>query len=172
MKLNYTLTLDDYKAAQKLHIHQKLSRRINFLFWYVGIPILAVFGIVFFIKVGRYTHMDSVFFGLECGLIYLTIYLPIWRFRRFRKNFNQTFSHSHKDRSISIDIDDDCIFSSLPGVCEGKYFWNAIEAFAQDDKITLLYTAENRFLYFPTCVLSPEQRTELNDLVTRYGLRK
>ncbi len=180
MKLDYTLTLADYKAAQRLHIRQKLSRRINLSSWFIGVPILAVLGMVFFIKVGRFMHidiggfihLDAIFFGLECGLIYFAIYLPIGRSRRMRKNFNQTFSHSPNNRIISIDIDDNCIFSSLPGVCEGKIFWNAIEAFAQDDKITLLYTAENRFLYFPTSVLSPEQRTELNEIVIRHGLRK
>ena len=44
MKLNYTLTLDDYKAAQRLHLRRNLVRRLTFIFWYVVVPILAAAG--------------------------------------------------------------------------------------------------------------------------------
>ena len=172
MQLTYTLTLEDYKAAQRLCRRQRISWRIKFLFWYFGVPVLAVLGLVFFIAIGRFMHIAATFFGVECGLLYLSLYLPIWRFRRTRKNFERMVKHLEADRSVIIDIDNERIISSMPRVAEGKFFWNAFEAFAQDERMTLLFTAEDRFLFFPTRALSPTQRTELNDLVARNIVRK
>jgi len=42
MKLNYTISFADFKAAQRLHRHQKLGRRISFILLYVAVPVLAV----------------------------------------------------------------------------------------------------------------------------------
>jgi hypothetical protein len=60
----------------------------------------------------------------------------------------------------------------MPGVSEGKFFWPAIVAFAQDEKITLLYIDKNRFLLFPTYSLSPLQRSELSAMFDKHLVRK
>ena len=69
---------------------------------------------------------------------------------------------------MSIDIDNECLVSEIPGVFAEKYFWNTIVGFAQNEKVTLLYVFKDRFLLFPTAMLSQVQRTELNDLVARH----
>jgi hypothetical protein len=170
MKLTYELTLADYKAAQRLHIRQKFSRRINFYVWFVAVPILAVLGLAFFIffDVNKLTKSASVFFGAEAGLVWLAAYLPVWRAYAIRKCFKQILSPARTDRNSLIDIDDDRIVSTVPGVSEGRFFWNAILGFAQDEKVTLLYIREKAFLFFPTPAMSPAQRTELNHLVARH----
>jgi hypothetical protein len=71
-----------------------------------------------------------------------------------------------------MTIDEDHIVSAIPGVNEGKYFWNAILRFAQDEKITLFYVAEKKFLFVPTKAFSREQREELDDLIARTVARK
>jgi len=73
---------------------------------------------------------------------------------------------------MSINIDNEYVLSEIPGVFAEKHFWNTIMAFVQDEKITLLYVYEDRFLLFPTAILSPDQRTELNDLVEHNNVRK
>jgi hypothetical protein len=75
------------------------------------------------------------------------------------------------DRIISIDIDNERVVSSIPEVSEGKFFWNAIVDFAQDEKVTLLYIRKRAFIFFPTSVLSPDQHTELNDLIARHVVK-
>ena len=60
----------------------------------------------------------------------------------------------------------------MPDYAEAKFFWTAIVAFAQDEKITMLYTSKNNFLIFPSNVLTHDQRLELNDLVARNMVRK
>ncbi|MGD0735675.1 MAG: YcxB family protein [Terracidiphilus sp.] len=167
MKLTYTLTINDYKAAQRLHLRQRLGRRLAFTFWYVAVPILAAAGALAFalLDVSKLTHFAAIYFGIEAALVWLSIYLPLMRFYTMRKCFKQMFPPSRTDRTSSIDIDDERAVSTIPGVSEGKFFWSAIIDFAQDDKVTLLYIRKKAFLFFPTSALSTDERAELNALV-------
>jgi hypothetical protein len=174
VQLTYELTLADYKAAQRLHIRQKISRRINFYLWFVAIPIFAVLGLAFFVflDVSKLTKSAPLYFGIECGLLWLAVYLPSWRAYAIRKCFKQIFSPARTDRTSSIDIDDDRIVSTVPGVSEGRFFWNAILEFTQDERVTLLYIRKNAFIFFPTSDLSVAQRGELNDLIARHVVKR
>jgi hypothetical protein len=174
MKLSYTLTLADYKAALRLHRHQKLSRRIAFILLYCVVPVLAVLGLaaVFILEAKGQADLAADVIGVDIIFIWLAIGLPMARFMNTRKGFKRIFPSTRTEKSSAIDIDDECIISAIPGVSEGKFFWNAIPAFAQDEKITLLYIDKNRFLFFPTHELSPAQRLELSALVERHIARR
>ncbi|MGA9071385.1 MAG: YcxB family protein, partial [Terracidiphilus sp.] len=82
------------------------------------------------------------------------------------------FPHGKIDRQLTIDIDDERIIAETPGFSETKILWQAIDRFAQNEKVTMFYTAEIRFIYFPTRSLSDAQRIELNELVARNLVRK
>jgi hypothetical protein len=174
MQLTYTLTLADFEAAQQLHIRQKLGRRIKFIALYRAIPILTavlwIVSIVFVIS-GERKSLEALI-PLDAGLPIMAIGLPICRYYNIRKCFKQLFPPTRTDRNSSIDIDDERILSSIPGVGESKLYWTGVLAFAQDEKITLLYISETRFLLLPTAALSPDQRTELNEIVARHVVRK
>ena len=174
MKLSYTLTLVDYKAALRLHRRQKLSRRITFILLYCVVPVLAVIGLttVFILEAKGQADLAADVIGVDIIFIWLSIGLPMARFVNIRKGFKRIFPSTRTERSSSIDIDDERIVSAIPGVSEGKFFWNAILAFAQDEKITLLYIDKNRFLLFPTYALTPVQRLELSALVERHIVRR
>jgi hypothetical protein len=135
VNLTYTLTFADYKAAQRLHRRQSLLSVVSFYFWFVIIPILAIIGIVAAILNERHPFLKSgaLLWGGEGGLLWLAVYLPAWRAYATRKCFKQIFPPARTDNNSSIDIDDDRIVSSVPGVSEGKFFWPAIVAFAQDE---------------------------------------
>ena len=100
--------------------------------------------------------------------MWLAVYLPAWRAYSIRKCFKRICPPVATDRNISVDINDDQVISTVPGVSEGKFFWNAILASAQDEKITLLYIRKTAFLFIPTYAMSPAQRAELNDLISRH----
>ena len=170
MKFSYTFSFADFRAAQRLHIRQKLIRRINIYIW----PVLAIVLLIGLIVFSNTDHQElatqCVIFGSLS--LWLTIFLPIARYFNARKGFKRVFLSGQKDQQVSIDIDNERILSEIPGVGEGKYFWNTIVGFAQDNKVTLLYVYKDRFLVFPTALLSSEQRTELNELVSRNMVRK
>jgi hypothetical protein len=169
MKLTYTLTLDDYKAAQVLHRRQKFTRRLAIWIW----PALALFGlaamVVFTITNHSELFADST--ALTAGAFVVTLGMPIARWYSVRKCFKQLFPPTRADRSSAIDIDDERILSAVPGVSEGKIFWQGILRFAQDNKVTMLYTGEMRFLFFPSSVLTPEQREELKVMMKRHEVK-
>jgi len=107
-------------------------------------------------------------FGIACGVVIAAIYFSLMREYYLRKGFKSLFPPARTSRDSSIEIDEDRIFSEIPGVSEGKIFWNGVVAFAQDEKITLIYIREKAFLFFPTSVMSHDQRAELTDLVARH----
>jgi len=173
MKLIYTLTCDDYEAALRLHRLQKLSRQCNFYFWYVAVPILTLVAMIAtFVAIGnnRRDLLENLVVP-DFALLWLTISLPLVRAYKAHKCFERIFLSAQQDEKLSIDIDNERISSEIPGVGEGKYFWSTIMGFAQDEKMTLLYVFKDRFLMFPTAALSPDQRSELGDLVARHVVR-
>jgi hypothetical protein len=174
LKLTYTLTFADYKAALLLHRRQKLIRRITFIILYCVVPGLAVVGLasVIIFEARGQADLAAEVIGFDAILIWLSVSLWAARFFNIRKGFKRIFPSTRTERSSSIDIDDERILSAIPGVSEGKFFWNAILAFAQDEKITLLYIDKNRFLLFPTYALTPVQRAELSALVERHIVRR
>jgi len=174
MKLTYTLTLDDYKASLRLHKRQRLGRRIHFFIFDVVIPTMAIAALVGIIAAKSYGQSDLVD-GLivpDAALVIIALLVPLLRAYRIRKSYKQLFPPGRVDRNWYIEVDDERILSSVPGVGEGKYFWTGILAFAQDERITLLYITENQYLPIPTCALSPDQRTELDELVARHVVKR
>ncbi|HEX7728991.1 MAG TPA: YcxB family protein [Terracidiphilus sp.] len=170
MKLEYTLTLADYRAAIRLHMRQRLTRQISFAIWFVIVPITAVTGLVAFIffPISHYTRFAAELFGAECGLIWLAVFLPIMGEYQIRKFFKRLFPANRTERDCTLEIADEYIISTIPGYSEGKFYWSGISGLAQDEKITLIIVATKRFLFIPTKALSSAQRTELNDLVARH----
>jgi len=172
LKLIYTLTLADYQAAQRLHWRQTLSRRaIGFLlFWCLpalGCSIALLAGKMMGIFLTEFSVRYVLLFGFVLGLLINSVLARIiQKPQMFRKQFERKFCPDQ--RSGSIEIEDGGVSSAILGTDVVSFQWHTFIGFAQDDKMTLLYLAKNRFLLFPTTAMTPAQRTELNDLVARY----
>jgi hypothetical protein len=170
MRLEYTLTLKDYKAAFRLHRRRKISRRL--ISW-LG-PILLVIGIVGFVtcSVANNTPLAAQAAALTAGSLVFTIGLPVSRSWNIRRSFNRLFPSGQKDRISRIAIDDQGVCRELSGVAELKLLWSGVYDFAQDARITLLYTNKDCFLLWPTELVSAEQRVELDQLVARHVVKR
>ena len=171
MKLEYTLTLADYKAALRIHMRQTLGRRLRVILLRVGIPILAIAGVIAVSIPGRKTELRSDLIAIEIGLIVLSFALPVARYFDARICFKRIFPNPTKVPTFCAEIDREGIRTQNPGVSEGLIFWKAIVRFAQDEKVTMFYIDKRRFLFFPTNILSSAQRTELNDLAASLVVR-
>ena len=170
MKLNYALTLADWKAAIQLHSRQKTGRRIQFFINDFVIPTIAVLALGYLIYANSNGQTDVVD-GLAMpvtALVGIAVLLPIVRNYRIRKGFRGMFPPSKGGPGYSLDIDDECIHSTRPGIGEAKYYWEGICAIARNKKIILLYISEILFLGIPIRVLSPEQRVELESLIAQH----
>jgi len=171
---SYTITLADYKAALWLHRRQTLNRQINFALWRVVAPIIAAFGaIAFFVfSLNKLTHYAPLLFGIECGLAWISVYLPLWSYYSARKCVRQVFQDEGKERTILLEVTDEFVRSTIPGVSEGKYFWNENMAVAQDDKVVLIYATKKRFIPIPSRSLSQSQLEELKAAVQRNAVKR
>lgn len=170
MKLSYTLTLADYKAAIDLHCEQTLLRRIGFVFWYRAIPAATLAGLTVLTFLWSRPHSKYIagLAGVDGMLVWLSVYLPVVRYYQTRKGFKRLFPLKRTDLSSSIDIDDERVVSGIPGISEAKLFWDAFTGFAQNETVTMLYISKKTFLFFPTSALSVGQRAELAVLVGRH----
>lgn len=171
MKLIYTFTLADYQAAQQLHWNQTLLRRATSFAVYWFLPaLLCSIALETGRKMGLFLTNWSVgyvlLFGFVLGLLTLKFLEPMRRSKMFRKRFERR--HPPDQRIASIEIDNEGVCSAIFGSDEVKRPWSDIVGFAQNDKVTLLYLAKNRFLPFPTTALTSTEFTELNDLVVRH----
>jgi hypothetical protein len=149
-------------------------RRLAFGLIYIGLPILALAGMILILylkMVAKAVLSFDQLFG-EGLLLFLSVGLPLARIPDVRICFKRIFANPKQIPTITLEVDDQSIRSEIPGVSEGKFFWNAIAGFAQNEKITLLYVARKKFLFFPTNALTLDQRAELNDLVARNMPRK
>ncbi|MBS1802481.1 MAG: YcxB family protein [Acidobacteria bacterium] len=170
MKLEYKLTLKDYKAAFRLHRRRKISRRL--IAW-LG-PVLLVIGVIGFVlcSIANNTPLAAQAAALIAGSLVFTIGLPISRSWNIRRSFTRLFPSGENDRISRIAIDDQGICRELSGVAELKLSWNGIYDFAQNEKITLLYTNKDCFLLWPTGLMSTGQRAELDELVGRHVVKR
>lgn len=172
MKLRFMPTLADYRASLRLHCRHKISRYIYSLLSLWLLPFLIflfLLSSVYAMLTDRENYTGGsmwIVLALLCALA-----IPLRRYYAVRKQFKLMFPPSHTNWQVLIDIDEERVISSIPGSSEGKFFWNSIMDFAQNEKVTLLYVRKNVFLFIPTQAMSHEQRTELNDLIARNMVR-
>jgi hypothetical protein len=166
MKLTYELTLADFNAAFRLHRSQKLSRRMVLYVW----PLLTLVCAVGFVIFGAFHRLELMgdCFVVGTGALVVTIGAPVLRFINLHRSYKRLYPPKRTDRSNHIDIDDERIVREIPGLSQLKVLWSGLFGFAQDEKITLLYTNKDCFLMIPSQALSLAQRAELNDLVARH----
>lgn len=170
MRLEYELSLQDFKAAFKLHNRQTFGRR--FVPW-IG-PCLLCTSIIAFIvfSIRNDPKLAAQAIAISAGSLVITIGAPISRSLNCRRSFERLLPPERKNRISTIDLNDERIIRTISGVAELKLLWDGIYGFAQNERVTLIYTNKASFLIIPTRDMSPEQRGELDGLFTRHVARK
>jgi len=170
MKLEYTLRLADFKAGRRLHRRQKLVRRILPYTW----PILTFICLIgaFVFSGTSHKELFGQCFAIGFGALVASIGQPILQFFNIRKSYSRLFHSGRTDRRSFVDINDEYIVRRLAEMSELKILWSGVFGFAQDEKITMIYTNKDCFLLIPTQAMTPAQRIELDELVVRHGVRR
>jgi hypothetical protein len=173
MQISYKLTYSDYKDALRLHYSKsgKWTSPMNLFSFMFGIGcLLTVCALVEYFH-DKDNFLASNQLSLVCVILFFLLF-PVFYSFALKKQFKGSFPHGGTDRQLTIDIDDERIIAETPGLSESKILWQAIDRFTQNEKVTMLYIAKLRFIYFPTRSLSDVQRTELNMLVARHGVKR
>jgi len=164
MTLSYEITLADFKAAFRLHRRQRVTERMII----VLCLLLTIACVAIPLLLGPNSWLSQCCVSVGWIFLSLSIILPTNLIYQAHRSYKQSFPLSRTERATSTVIDDEQILTTIPGVSVTKYLWNGVLGFAQNENITLLYMAKHRFLLIPTRAFSPEQRTELNELVKRH----
>jgi hypothetical protein len=170
MKFEFTVTLEDYKAALRLHRGRKLSRRI---FLWIG-PSLFLISLLLFVagSLSKNTAVLTQAIALTAWSLFATVGFPIFRFVMTRRGYKRMFPPTRSGRTSTIEINDQKIIEENPGTEEVRLSWTGVMGFVQNDRVTLIYINPCRFFLFPTSALSPAQGAELNDLVARHVVKR
>ena len=168
MRLTYKVTLDDCKAAEKLHISRRVGRRIGYGFVYIGIPVLAVLGFIGFyvFRVGMKSDLSLGYSIIEVILISQAVFIPIERSKRLRRAMGVDTATGQLAPQRTIEIDKDRILSEIPGVAKTELRWSTIREAAQNETVTMLYLNDKDFILIPTRAFNRSERKEFLDLVT------
>lgn len=168
MNLEFTLTYADFKSAFRLHRRQTFMRRLNRFIW----PILTFvcFGIALVSNSKSELFAQALAFGVFC--LWLSVALPIVRLIGVRRSFRRIVAKRSNDQRCFAIVDNTHVVTGVEGALELNYSWKRITGFAQDQKITLFYTSNCSFLFFPARAMTPEQEAELKAIVSSCVVKK
>ena len=162
MRVNYTLTREDFNAACDLHNRRNFSTRFQALFLIWFFPLLSVLYLILLIP----KALVSMQFGTASLLLLIPVYFalsPVFRSLQRRQQFKALTSRSNE---CFFDADHERIMFGSPGLGETRLSWTLISDFVQDKRIMLVYIKKN-FVFVPTRALSAADRNEFDELIAR-----
>lgn len=172
MKVAYKITLEDYRAALRVHRTQSLGRRVKDLALRRIVPIAALLSLATLLFVPLTSHeLHADLVVVVVALCFLSIALPIARIVDARICFKRMLPTNVSDPTIHLDVNDDFVLSAIPGISEGKFQWNAFTDIVVTDTVALFYIGKRRFLLLPISQLTPEQSLEFRSIVARSGVK-
>jgi len=168
MKFIYAVNLADYKAAGKLYRRRRPLLRFVRFFTLWCIPPIGFWLIWWAIrKMLSSGQKPSI---VELLLFQAVLFSPLlWEYYKTRKSFG--LLRSKIGDGVTIDVDNNGMIAAWDGKKEQTLRWDRIVNFDSDDRIALFYMQEGSF-FFPIQMLSPAQRAELNDLISRHVVKR
>ena len=98
------------------------------------------------------------------GATFAVVILRPFNLRRcYRKMRNA--SGIAPNGSVRFSFDESGVTSSVVGRSEGRFYWNAIQDFAEDDRLALLFIGKKHFLYIPKRAMNEEGWKSLRAMV-------
>ena len=165
--LQFSLSFDDYKNAQRLHSSRKPLSRFNYFANRVLWPVIGVFslGCAFLLRGDKAAH-ESVVILVICGLMLCSY--PIYRNSQLRRCYKRTRTDNGDCR---LDISSSGIMTATDNSAS-EIGWKAIHDVNQDSNLFMLYLAPAKFLAIPKRICSAAQIEELNQLFASQVLPK
>jgi hypothetical protein len=156
VQIEFTTTLQDFVAAQRLHCFRKYGQGSGHL-PRILYPILGALLLAYASHLYRTGATNVALLEAFCGL-YLLLggnviapYLYRRRYLRTRGNESGTI----------LNITEDSIHVECPGRSSGKLEWNAMLGVFDGPTITLLYLSPATFLMIPRRVLSGKMHEDV-----------
>ena len=157
--LEFTLTFEEYFAAMRLHSRRSFWRRLNWICGGFIAPVVGVLVIaVGLLIIGPGVPWIAVGIVLAYGL-FLVAY-PVYRRWRLRSCYSRTrIGTGH----TAVDFGEMNIRTQAPGA-KSEIDWAAVNSFAEDKNVFLVYVAPAKFIAIPKRACSEIQIDEIQHL--------
>lgn len=159
-------TKRDFLDAQRLHRKNRPWTALSYGFWFVVVPGASVAYLLYWASLwfthGRAAAMNNVVWAALA--LYLAALLSFARWRQIRKLWNQVQPKKYDGMPVTFQFDEDTLISARPGESEGRWKWGAVEDFAEDEKIAILYVRKKLFLMVPKRIMDEAEWTRLRAL--------
>lgn len=160
--LAFTLSFDDYFAAQRLHAKRSGWARFN---WFMGRIFAPIWGLLLlalaYLIHGPGVSWDAIVFVAACGLFLLAY--PFYMRWKPKRCYLRTRVGGG---DCAIDLGEDCIHM-VGGGTKSEIQWAAIRSVAENETIFMLYLAPAKFIAIPKLSCTPEQVEDLRQLFLR-----
>ena len=159
VQIDFTLSFDDYLAAQRLHNTRSWGPRTWHVLNRTLIPALGVLFIVLgFLMIGPKVSWFAVCYVIGFGVF--SACFPLYLRYRYKRSYLRSLTNGG---NCSVAFDSESIQSAGKNT-KSETGWKAITHFRENDQIFLLYLAPGRFLTIPKRRLDPPQLDELHAL--------
>jgi YcxB-like protein len=168
MAHSYELTYRDFIDAQRLHRKQRTFAQVSFIFWIFVMPAIS-FGMVIWVFWIYISGERALFFQLlpiAAWLGAVSIIVLGMRPYTLRKIYRRSLPEGVKGAiPVNFSFGEEGVLSAIPGRSEGKFFWNSIVNYAENDKLALLYVKKKLFLYIPKRAMPEDEWQQLRAYV-------
>ena len=147
----YVSTKQDFADAQRLHRSNRPRFAVWYWLWYGVLPGLSVVYLMYWAALwitrgqGWALH-NAAWAGLA---LYIAVMLPFGRWWQIRRLWDRTQPKKYRGEPVTFQFDEQQLISARPGSSEGRFQWNAIEDYAEDERLAILYVQRKLFLFVP-----------------------
>lgn len=171
----YVMSFEDFRNAQLLYHRHRRAAGLRLRLWLYGLPVITL-GLIAADVYLRHTREPDAYDPLLGPTLFFSVMtfwivgLRRWQLRRCFKKIlppGQT-----KEALIRFDFDDQGVLSSIPGKSEGRYFWNSILDYVEDDQMALLFVRKKLFLFVPKRAMDSPTWERLRAYVRQHEIGK
>ena len=170
MQLEYTITPEDYMQATGLWM-RNASSRPQISYWLCSWPgiVVGVLAVVLAIPVASSSlfraqdNMAAIILWIVLVCFLLT--LPI----RYRRVVKKRYDMQRMAATIRVEMNETGVeIIRTSGDADVRYRWQAFVKQLESESLYLLFPTEMSFVIIPKRALTPDQQTELRDLLAAH----
>ncbi len=168
MRITYQTTVADHRAAYRMYQSKNIFLRYDQILW----PAVAFFFLVVILITDHRSELNKLAQALVIAPIWFSLGLPLIRRYNAAGTYRAAYGKSPKSPELITEITSDRIVDIAPGQAESIYEWSSVIGFGQNSRITVFYMKTSNLVFFPTSALSPDQRVELDGLISKNGIKR
>jgi hypothetical protein len=164
MAHRYELTFQDFKNAQRLYRAHRPWARFWLGFWLIGAPVIGLLLLV----IGLMAHSRSLgplLYPIAGWFLFMGIFQHLYRPFQLRKIYKRSLPDGQKTADVEFSFGEEGVRSAILGRSEGRFNWSAIQDYAEDDTLSLIFVKKKLFLYIPKRAMPAEEWDDLRRYV-------